>query len=96
MLLLSAYPALVDDQKLGNRFRDFGTQVLIDHRQNKVDACAHSSRRPDRTVIDVDPVLLHPDIRKPSPETGRLNPMRRRTSTIKKSGFSENKRPVAK
>ena len=96
MLCLSAHPTLINDHKLGSDFRNFGTQVLIDHRQDKIDSCGHSSRRPDRTVIDVDPVLLHPDIRKPSPETGRLNPMRRRTATIEKSGFSENKRPVAK
>jgi len=32
MLCLSAHPTLINDHKLGSDLRNFGTQVLIDHR----------------------------------------------------------------
>jgi hypothetical protein len=96
MLLLSAAPALAQDKKPRNFFRGFGTHIAIDHRKNKIEPCGHPSGCPDRTVNYEDSILLHTHLRKSSPEAGRLKPMRRRTPTIKKAGFSENIRAVAK
>ena len=96
MLLLSAHPALTHDEKAGDLFRDLRPKVLIHHCQNEVEPGGHSGRRPDRTVIDKDPILFHSDIRKTGPEAGRLDPVRCRASPIKKPGFSENERPIAK
>jgi hypothetical protein len=46
MLLLSAQPTLVHDQKPGNRFRGIGTEIIVDQRQNEIDSRGHSSRGP--------------------------------------------------
>src|SRR5436305_14116881 len=58
MLFLSTHPTLVHDQKPGDHFRGFGTEIIIDQRQYEVDPRGHSRRRPDRTVIDEDPASV--------------------------------------
>ena len=43
MLLLPAQPTLTNDHKPGNDFRDIGTEILIDHRESKIDSSGHPS-----------------------------------------------------
>jgi len=80
----------------GDHFRCFGTEIIIDQTPERGRSPRSYSRRsPDRTVIDVDAVLLRPDIREPSPETICMSPVHRRASTIQKARFSQHKRAAA-
>ena len=57
MLLLSAQPALIHDQKPSDHFRGIGTEIIVDQRQNEIDprgqvSIAGALSRPSQSAIN--------------------------------------------
>jgi hypothetical protein len=72
-----------------------GLKALADYVKAAFSGRSFSELAPRDQDKVLDPVLLRPDIRKPSPEASSMGPMHRRASTIQEAGLSENKRAAA-
>ena len=62
MLGLSARPHEIDDEDPGDREREIGPEILLQHMEGQVDSSAVACRRPDRPIDDEDAVGFEPDL----------------------------------
>ena len=65
--------------------------VSFEQAQCEINAGRHSRGGPNRAIGNEDPVYLHLDLRKAVLQLTAIEPMGRRTTTIKKAGLGERK-----
>lgn len=89
MLRLTARPAVFDDQNLRYGPGQFGSEVILEHRQRQVDACTIAGRRPYRSIDNVDALCVEADLRAMGAQFVGEQPVRRDAATIEQSGIRE-------
>ncbi len=89
VLRLASRTLMTGHQLLGNRTRNFGTDVLLNHCQGKLDACRHTGGSPYRVVDDEDPILLDRDVRVAGLELPRHQPMRGRATSVQQAASAK-------
>lgn len=70
-------------------------QILFHHREREVEAGRHAGGRPDRTVDDIDPVVLDADVGKALLHVAPECPMRRRAPLRQQARLREHERAGA-
>jgi hypothetical protein len=82
---------VVNHKRLSDNAGRLRPYVSFEQAQCEINAGRHSRGGPNRAIGNEDPVYLHLDLRKAVLQLTAIEPMGRRTTTIKKAGLGERK-----